>query len=72
MKKGAEIKGTKYRLSGREEELEGIDGYIGDIPVSIKPYTYKAKAELPEHIPVRVMYYKKIKNGIEVNYEEIM
>nr|BAL58220.1 type II restriction enzyme MjaI [uncultured prokaryote] len=43
LKKGAEIKGTTYRLSEPEEESKGIDGYLGDIPVSIKPHTYKAK-----------------------------
>lgn len=72
LKKGAEIKRTSYRLSEPEEESKGIDGYIGDIPVSIKPHTYKAKAALPEHIATKIIYYKKLKDGIEVDYEEIM
>jgi hypothetical protein len=41
LKKGAEIKGTSFRLAVPEEESKGIDGYIGDFPVSIKPYTYE-------------------------------
>lgn len=49
LKKGAEIKGADYRLSEPDEESKGIDGYIGDIPVSIKPHTYEVKASLPEH-----------------------
>ena len=71
LKKGAEIKDTNSRLADFTEESKGIDGYIGDIPVSIKPQTYEAKKSLPEDIPVRIIYYKKIKNGIEVDYKEI-
>ena len=72
LKKGAEIKETNYRLSGPNEESMGIDGYISDIPVSIKPYTYKAKSALPEYIGVKIIYYTKVDDGIEVDYEEIL
>jgi len=72
LKKGAEIKGVDYRLSDFAEESKGIDGYIGNIPVSIKPKTYKIKAALREDIAVKTIYYEKIKNGIQVDYEEIM
>jgi hypothetical protein len=51
---------------------KGIDGYIGDIPVSIKPHTYRVKAALPEHITTIIIYYKKVDDGIEVDYEEIL
>lgn len=71
LKKGAEIKGTDYRLSKPDEESKGIDGYIGDIPVSIKPHTYEVKASLPEHIDIKVIYYRKVDEGIEVDYGEI-
>ena len=71
LKKAAEIKGVEYKLSEKTEESRGIDGYIGNIPVSIKPDTYKIKKSLSEEISVRVIYYKKIKNGIEVDYGEI-
>ncbi|MEN3045134.1 MAG: MjaI family restriction endonuclease [Candidatus Hydrothermales bacterium] len=71
LKKAAEIKKTNYRFAEPSEESKGIDGYIGEIPVSIKPYTYKAKAELPEDINVKIIFYKKVKNGIEVDYSEI-
>lgn len=50
LKKGAEIKGTNYRLSNPDDESKGIDGFIGDIPVSIKPDTYNLKEALPEVI----------------------
>jgi len=72
LKKGAKIKGTSYRLAEPEEESRGIDGYIGDIPVSIKPHTYKAKASLREQIEVKIIYYKKISDEMEVDYGEIL
>jgi len=70
LKKGAQIKRADYRLSGPTEESKGIDGYIGDIPVSIKPGTYKLKVALQEEIPAKIIYYEKIKNGIQVDYGE--
>lgn len=72
LKKGAEIRTTNCRRADPEEEKRGIDGYIGNIPVSIKPYTYRAKVSLPEHIPTKIIYYRKIKGGIDVNYSEII
>jgi MjaI restriction endonuclease len=71
LKRGAEIRGMDYRLSDFVEESKGIDGYIGDVPVSIKPKTYKTKASLQEEIAAKIIYYEKVKNGIEVDYEEI-
>jgi uncharacterized protein YukE len=72
LRKGAEIKGLDYHLSDFAEESKGIDGYIGEIPVSIKPETYKTKSALQENIKVKTIYYEKVKNGIQVDYEQIM
>jgi hypothetical protein len=72
LKKGAEIKGTNYRLAEPDEESKGIDGFIGDIPVSIKPHTYEVKSALPEYIETKIIYYSKIDDGIEVDYGEIL
>lgn len=72
LKKAAEMEGVDYRLSDFTEESKGIDGYIGDIPISIKPETYKIKPALREDIAVKVIYYKKVKNGIEVDYGEVI
>lgn len=72
LKKGAEIIGTNYRLSEPDEESKGIDGYIGEIPVSIKPRTYDVKASLPEHIDIKIIYYRKVDEGIEVDYGEVL
>jgi len=71
LKKGAELFKTNYRLSTPAEESKGIDGFIGNLPVSIKPDTYKVKKNLPEEIKTKIIYYKKIKDGIEVDYSEI-
>ncbi len=72
LKKGAEIKKTDYRLSDFTQESKGIDGYIDDMPVSIKPSTYKTKPALRESIQVKIIYYEKVKDGIQVDYEEIL
>jgi uncharacterized protein YukE len=71
LKKGAELKGVGYKMSEKTGESQGIDGYLGDIPVSIKPDTYKLKKSLREEIPAKLIYYKKVKNGIEVDYSEV-
>ena len=60
----------KYRLAEPDEEAKGIDGYIGDIPVSIKPQSYASKQMLPGMIGVRIIYYEKVKDGINVFFEE--
>ena len=72
LKKGAEIKGTNYRLASPAEESKGIDGYIGKTPVSIKPETYDSKKALPEAIKSKIITYEKVKDGIEVDYKEIL
>lgn len=64
----AERKWVKYRRATPEEESQFIDGYIGDVPVSIKPATYKTKNMLHENINVKLIYYEKLKDGIRVEY----
>lgn len=64
----AELKNQPYRLATPEEESLGIDGYIGDRPVSVKPVTYKTMNALPESIRVDIIYYSKGKDGIEVEF----
>ena len=72
LKKGAEINGTSYKLAEPADEAKGIDGYIGKIPVSIKPDTYKVKEALPEQIEAKIIYYGKVDGGIEVDYGEML
>ncbi len=71
LSKVAELKNTNYRLATPEEEARGVDGYIGNEPVSIKPETYKIKADLQEKIKARFIFYKKVKDGISIDLSEM-
>ena len=59
-----------YRSSTPAEESRGIDGYIGDTAISVKPHTYRAK-HLLENIEVAMVYYEKTKTGIQIEYTDI-
>lgn len=59
-----------YRLADPSEESKGIDGYIGDKPVSIKPITYQTKLGLNESIEVPIIFYDKKKNQIVIEFNE--
>ena len=65
----AQEKRATYRLGTPEEESRGFDGYVGETPISIKPVTYKQKAALSETIEARIVYYRKVKDGIEIEFE---
>ena len=62
LEKIANNKKANWKSSTPEEESRGIDGYIGDEPVSIKPISYKMKPELMEKIEVPIIFYE-IKNN---------
>lgn len=48
-----------YSLADEKEESKGIDGYVGDIPISIKSDTYLSKSQtLSEKIDIEIVYYK--------------
>lgn len=61
--------GESYRLAKPDEESKGIDGYIGDEPVSIKPKSYKKTIESgKESIPYRIIYYTNgEKQGLKIH-----
>lgn len=61
-----------YRLATPEEESRGIDGFSGEVPVSIKPETYRIKKNLSEKITVRIIYYKKVKDGLTIDLTNIV
>jgi hypothetical protein len=69
LRKIAEQKNVAYRFSTTDEEARGIDGYIGNVPVSIKPDTYKTMAALPENIGVAFVFYAKQKDGLMLEYD---
>ena len=66
----AEKKGVTFRLATTAEESAGIDGYVGNIPYSVKPDTYKTMGRLSEIIDARMIYYTKTKTGIKIQVEE--
>jgi uncharacterized protein YukE len=69
LKKIAEVGNTTYRFASPQEEAMGIDGFIGDTPISIKPDTYKLRKELGEEIESEIIYYSKLDKGIEFEFE---
>lgn len=65
----AAMKGTSYRLADANEESQGIDGYIGGTPVSVKPATYSTKDMLPETIDAQMIVYEKKKDGVSFSFD---
>ena len=68
----AKLSNTTYRLAAPEEESKGIDGYVGQRPVSIKPSSYKQMSRLSESIKIPIVYYEKNKEGIEVDAKDFL
>ena len=66
----AEQRGETYRLATPEEESRGIDGFVGEVPYSVKPDTYKTMGRLSEEIKVKMIYYTKTKTGVKVQVED--
>ena len=72
LKKVASIKNANYRLAEPKEESQGIDGFIGGMPVSIKPITYKTKDALREEIKAKIIFYNKTKSGLEIDADNVL
>ena len=70
LSKLAQKLGKNYRLATPEEESQGIDGYVGKVPYSVKPDTYKTMGRLSETIAVKMIYYTKTKTGLTIEVEE--
>ena len=70
LSKLAQKLGMDYRLATPEEESQGIDGYVGKVPYSVKPDTYKTMGRLSETIAVKMIYYTKTKTGLPIEVEE--
>ncbi len=72
LKKIASLQNKKYRLSSPDEEARGIDGFIGEVPVSIKPVTYKSKNGLNEKIDCKIIFYEKTKDGLNIDADAVL
>lgn len=69
LKKLSQYFNKPYRLARPEEESKGIDGFIGEKAVSIKPMTYKTKMGLNEIIDCPIVFYDKKKSEIVVEFD---
>jgi len=65
----AGVRGVSFRCATPEEESRGIDGFLGDVPVSVKPDTYQSKPMLSEAIPVGIVFYKKKKDALLLEWD---
>jgi hypothetical protein len=63
---------SSFRLATPDEESKGIDGFISDKPVSIKPTSYESKKSLAENIEAPIIFYEKMKDGIKITFDESM
>jgi hypothetical protein len=61
-------KKDKWRLANKEEEAQGIDGYIDDKPIQVKSNTYKTESHLSEIIEAPIAYYEKKKDGLVIEF----
>jgi len=65
----AKLENKPFKRSTRQEEKSGVDGWIGNDPVSVKPSSYKATSAMKhENIAIRMIFYKKDKAGLKVSY----
>jgi len=72
LKKLSEEYDLSYELGTVEDESKGIDGYLGNQPVSVKPITYKQKARLQEDIDAPIVYYEDYSttNALKLHLDE--
>ena len=70
LRRVAQEKGESFRASTVEEESRGIDGFIGERAVSIKPHTYRVAAmQLRESIGADIIYYQKRGSDLIVEFD---
>lgn len=70
--KTADLLKSNYRIANSKDESKGVDGFIGDLPISIKPESYRAKKQLLENIDARFIFYDKVKTGIKVDISDVL
>lgn len=73
LKKLSEEYGLPYELGTAEDESKGIDGYLGNQPVSVKPITYKQKGRLQEDIQAPIVYYEEYSttDALKLHIDEV-
>lgn len=68
LKRIANDRNVEYKLATPEEESKNIDGWIGDIPVSVKPNTWREDISIYD-INVKLITYKKNKDNVEFEFD---
>ena len=59
-----ELTKKKCRLADKEEESKGIDGFVGELPIQIKPSSYKTASNVKtEKLRAKIVYYEKNADG---------
>ena len=69
LKKMATDLGYNYSLGNREDEKQGIDGYINNKPLQIKSSSYRNKNK-QEKFNCPIIFYDLTPDGIEFNYND--
>ena len=67
------ITGEKCRLANKQEESKGIDGFVGKVPIQIKPSSYKSASNVKtEKLRAKTIYYEKnIDGDFIADYSEL-
>ncbi len=66
----SETFGKPHAPSTPVEESQGIDGYIGDIRVSVKPESYRSKTSTKhERFDAAMVYYKTTKKYLHIVHD---
>lgn len=52
------------------DEAKGIDGHIGQKPVSVKPTSHTSRHGLPDSLPECTTYYEKCSGGLRISFDE--
>ena len=63
---------NSYRLANPDEESKGIDGFIGDTPVTVKPLSTVPVDRLQVVKEGVLISYSKTNRGIEVEFDEAL
>lgn len=58
---------VRFKPATTKDESKGIDGYLNDEPVSVKPVSYKKQTQLQESHDIPIVYYKFTAQHIEVD-----
>lgn len=71
LKKLGEMYDAEIKRANPQDETKGIDGYIGDQPVQIKPITYKDNLQESIEVPIILYDENKSNKTMKVDISEL-